>query len=81
MLKHYFPEQVKLIGSQSFGKGSVQEVVEFPEHSLLKYTVALRQIADQKESLDKKGLKPDLERKDDPLTPEDELLVKLGIKQ
>ena len=80
VLKHYFPEQVKLIGTQSFGKGSVQEVVEFPEHSLLKYTIALWNIANQKESLDKKGLKPDLERKDDPLTPEDELLLKLGIE-
>lgn len=31
VLKHYFPDKVTLIGVKSYGKGSVQEVVEFQE--------------------------------------------------
>ena len=80
VLKHYYPDQVKLVGQKSYGKGSVQEVVELVEHSLLKYTVALWNIADQKDSLNQKGLIPDLMFQDDPATPQDEVLEKLGIK-
>lgn len=80
VLKYYYPDQVKLVGQKSYGKGSVQEVVELLEHSLLKYTVALRHIANQKDSLNQKGLIPDLMLQDDPATPQDELLEKIGIK-
>lgn len=80
VLKHYYPEQVRLVGQKSYGKGSVQEVIELFEHSLLKYTVALWHIADQKDSLNQKGLIPDLMLQDDPTTSQDEVLETLGIK-
>lgn len=80
VLKHYFPDKVTLIGVKSYGKGSVQEVVEFQEWSLLKYTVALWHIADQGVSLNHKGLSPDLMLSDDPQTIQDEVLVQLGLE-
>lgn len=80
VLKHYFPDKVTLIGVKSYGKGSVQEVVEFQEGSLLKYTIALWSIADKKESLNHKGLTPDLMLSDDPQTIQDEVLIQLGLE-
>jgi len=80
VLKHYFPAKVSLIGEKSYGKGSVQEVVEFQEGSVLKYTIALRNIADKEESINHEGLKPDLILHDDPKTPEDEVLKRLGLE-
>lgn len=79
VMKYYFPDKVSLIWVKSFGKGSVQEVVEFEEGSLLKYTIALWNIADQEESINHKGLIPDLILQDNPETLEDEVLVKLGL--
>lgn len=79
VLKHYYPDKVSLVGTTSYGKGSVQEVVQFQDNSVLKYTVALRYVADQADSLNGKGLKPDLILRDDPKTPQDEVLTALGI--
>ena len=79
VLKHYYPDKVSLVGTTSYGKGSVQEVVQFQDNSVLKYTVALRYVADQADSLNGKGLKPVLVLRDDPKTPQDEVLTALGI--
>ncbi len=79
VLKHYYPDKVSLVGTTSYGKGSVQEVVQFEDNSVLKYTVALRYVADQADSLNGKGLKPNLVLRDDPKTPQDEVLTALGI--
>lgn len=80
VLKHYFPAKVSLIGEKSYGKGSVQEVVQFEEGSVLKYTIALRNIADKEQSINHEGLKPDLILHDNPKTPEDEVLKRLGLE-
>lgn len=77
VLKYYFPERVQLIGEASFGKGTVQEIISLPNDALLKYTIALRHIAQQSDSLDHKGLTPDRVAYDDPQTPEDEVLLSI----
>ena len=46
VMKYYFPNQVKLVGSKTYGKGSVQQVVQFPNNSLIKYTIAIWYIVD-----------------------------------
>lgn len=61
----------KLVGEQSYGKGSVQRIVDFPDGSLLKVTIA-RWYTPNDQSINKQGLKPDTEVK---LTDDD---VKAG---
>lgn len=79
VLKHYFPATTYLIGDTSHGKGSMQEVHPLSNGWLLKYTLALRTIADQSTSIDKIGLTPDLKLSDNPETPQDELLTALKL--
>ncbi len=50
--------QAKLIGQQSFGKGSVQEVVDITSDTILKITVA-RWLTPNGVSISEKGLTPD----------------------
>ncbi len=58
----------------------MQEVIEFAEHSVLKYTLALRNLADQDFTINQKGLSPDLVLEDDPNTEKDEVLAFLGLE-
>lgn len=58
----------------------MQEVVEFPEHSVLKYTLAFRNIADQDFTINQKGISPDLVLEDDPNTEKDEVLAFVGLE-
>lgn len=51
-----------LIGEKSFGKGSVQEIVDLPGNSALKVTVA-KWITPGGKNLNKDGLNPDIEVK------------------
>ena len=81
VLKYYFPERVTIIGTASYWKWTMQEVVELSDHSLLKYTLALRKVADQNYSINKIWITPDQELLDDPKTPQDELLDSLGLTQ
>lgn len=53
---------VKLIGEQSFGKGTVQRILELKDGSSLKITVA-RWVLPNGEILEEKGLTPDIEVK------------------
>lgn len=80
VMKHHFPQKVQLIGQKSYGKGSIQEVISLPNDGMLKYTMALRHIADQLSSLNQKGLNPDWELQDNPNTPQDEALIALWIQ-
>lgn len=57
----------KLIGEKSFGKGSVQELIDLPNGGKLKVTVA-RWYTPKGKNIDKEGIKPDIEIK---LTAED----------
>ncbi len=52
----------KLIGEKSFGKGSVQEVVDLPYNTAVKVTVA-KWITPSGKNLNKDGLHPDIEVK------------------
>ena len=79
VLKHYNPDNVKLVGSQSFGKWSVQQVVQFPNDAIIKYTIAVWYIADNETSIDKIWLTPDIKVVDNPYTVEDEVLKKIWL--
>ncbi len=50
----------KLIGKKSFGKGSVQELIDLPNGGKLKVTVA-RWYTPKGKNIDKEGIKPDIE--------------------
>ena len=60
-------KQVKLIGEKTFGKGSVQEVVNLPEGASLKVTIA-KWLTPSGKSISDEGLVPDVEVK---ITQED----------
>lgn len=53
---------VQLIGEKSFGKGSVQELIDLPSGGKLKVTVA-RWYTPKGKNIDKEGIKPDIEVK------------------
>ncbi len=48
-----------VIGRQSYGKGSVQELVEMPEETALKMTIA-RWLTPDKHHISRKGIRPDI---------------------
>ena len=62
-----------IIGTQSFGKGSVQEVLDMVDGSSLKVTIA-KWYTPSGTSIDKEGVKPTIEVKDDEETKQDEQL-------
>lgn len=80
-LKHYFPDQTHLLWETTHGKGSMQEVIKLRNTGLLKYTIALRHIADQTKSPDKIGIIPDIKLIDNPQTPQDEILQMLWFSE
>jgi carboxyl-terminal processing protease len=55
----------KLVGSKSFGKGSVQELIDITPETALKVTIA-RWLTPNGKSISLEGLKPDVEVKFDP---------------
>lgn len=59
--------KAKIIGETSYGKGSVQDYVEFDDGSALKITIALW-LTPKGRTINKEGIKPDEEVK---MTPED----------
>jgi carboxyl-terminal processing protease len=58
-LREYFPKNVILIGDNSYGKGTVQELISFDDKSLLKYTIARWLSPRNRVSIDKVGIIPD----------------------
>ena len=64
-----------IVGTKSFGKGTVQEAEDLPGGAGLHITTA-RWLLPNGESIDKKGITPDNEIKDDPKTEKDEQLEK-----
>lgn len=65
--------KVKLYGETTYGKGSVQELVDLSDGSAVKITVAQWLTPDGK-SITKDGIEPDVEVEDDSETEEDEVL-------
>ncbi len=53
-------DNVTLIGKKSFGKGSVQELIELPQNTAAKITVA-RWLTPNGEQINEKGINPDIE--------------------
>ncbi|TSC95798.1 MAG: carboxyl-terminal processing protease [Candidatus Berkelbacteria bacterium Licking1014_2] len=61
----------KVVGETTFGKGSVQNMEALSDGSAIKMTIA-RWLTPKEREIDKIGIKPDIEIKDDPTTPVDE---------
>lgn len=65
--------KVPVIGTQSFGKGSVQEVLDIADGSSLKVTIA-KWYTPNGTSIDKQGITPTITVEDNPATDQDEQL-------
>jgi carboxyl-terminal processing protease len=65
--------RAKLVGTNTFGKGPVQEVEELSNGGYLDLTVANYYLPSGK-TIGEDGLKPDVRTRDDPDTPRDEAL-------
>lgn len=73
VIKDYLPNSI-LLGTKSFGKGSVQNLVEYTDGSMFKYTVAKRFTGRSKTNIDLQWIEPDLKLEDDIETEMDEVL-------
>jgi len=62
-----------VVGEQTFGKGTVQEISFFEDGTALKLTVA-HWLSPRRQPIQGKGVKPDFEAVDNPETPMDEAL-------
>lgn len=65
--------RAKLIGSKTFGKGSVQVLESLSNQSAVKITIA-KWLTPKGEHIDKKGIEPDISVEDDSTTEADEVL-------
>lgn len=64
---------VRIIGTKTFGKGTVQRVFPYPDGSALKVTTSVWTPA-KSATIDKVGIVPDQEMGDTPATPQDDPL-------
>ena len=68
-----YHKKYKIIGGRSFGKGSVQRLINLKDGSKIKVTIG-HWLTPDKKSISKYGIKPDIEIVDDESTEEDEVL-------
>jgi carboxyl-terminal processing protease len=73
VVKDYVKNTI-LLWTKTFGKGSVQSLVEYTDGSMLKYTVAKRFTGWSKKNINLEWISPDLKLEDDPKTARDEIL-------
>lgn len=75
-------QRAKIVGEQSFGKGSVQQPEDFPDGSGIHVTIA-KWLRPSNDWIDKKGITPDVVIKEDPnnqdMTKDIQLDKALGI--
>jgi carboxyl-terminal processing protease len=72
-IKDYIPGTL-LIWEKTFGKWSVQNIIDYVDGSMLKYTQAKRYTWKSKRNIDKEGIDSDIKIKDNPDTTNDEIL-------
>jgi carboxyl-terminal processing protease len=60
-IQDYLPNQTKVVGKTSYGKGSAQQLYDYADGSSFKYTVAKWYSGKNKRSIDMVGIKPDFE--------------------
>lgn len=72
-IKDYIPNTL-LIWDKTFGKWSVQSIIDYTDWSMLKYTQAKRYTWKFKRNIDKDGIDSDIKIKDNPETKNDEVL-------
>lgn len=72
-IKDYIPNTI-LIWEKTFGKGSVQSIIDYVDWSMLKYTQAKRYTWKSKKNIDKDWISPDIKIQDNPDTTNDEIL-------
>ncbi len=73
VIKDYVPNSI-LLWTKSFGKWSVQNLVEYTDGSMFKYTVAKRFTGKSKKNIDLEWIEPDLKLEDNIETQMDEVL-------
>jgi len=76
-IKDYIPSTL-LIWEKTFGKWSVQNIIDYIDWSMLKYTEAKRYTWKSKRNIDKEGINPDIKSQDNPDTTNDEILDSIG---
>lgn len=70
-----------VVGQKTFGKGSVQTLIELDDKSAIKYTIA-RYYTPSGRSIQAKGIEPDVEILPvDPKVMQDELLIEQDVKE
>ncbi len=72
-IKDYIPSTL-LVWEKTFGKGSVQNMIDYIDWSMLKYTQAKRYTWKSKRNIDKQGIDSDIKIQDNPSTKNDEIL-------
>lgn len=72
-------ERAKIVGQQSFGKGTVQEVQELSDGSSLHVTIA-RWVLPGGDWINEKGITPDVEVKDDSETEGVDEVIEAAVK-
>ena len=72
-------KRARLVGEKTFGKGTVQEAEDLPGGAGLHVTVA-RWLLPSGKSIDKEGVKPDVEVKNDEENPTEDLQLQKAIE-
>lgn len=75
-IKDYIPNTL-LIWEKTFGKWSVQSIIDYTDWSMLKYTQSKRYTWKSQRNIDKQWINPDIKLIDNPSTQQDEVLDKI----
>lgn len=72
--------QVPLIGAETFGKGSVQELVDLSDGSSIRVTIA-KWVTPSGKQFSEEGLKPDIESRDEDLNDDTDVVLQRGLEE